>query len=53
MQLADCVLVVLVPGLGDDIKRQKAGLMESRIFCRSIRRIAGRGSGEHCTRCFR
>jgi LAO/AO transport system kinase len=26
--LADCVLVVLVPGLGDDIQNMKAGLME-------------------------
>jgi len=24
----DCVLVVLVPGLGDDIQNMKAGLME-------------------------
>jgi LAO/AO transport system kinase len=28
MGLADCVLVVLVPGLGDDIQNMKAGLME-------------------------
>lgn len=27
-RLADCVLVVLVPGLGDDIQNMKAGLME-------------------------
>jgi LAO/AO transport system kinase len=26
--LADCVLVVLVPGMGDDIQNMKAGLME-------------------------
>ena len=26
--LADCVLVVMVPGLGDDIQNMKAGLME-------------------------
>src|SRR5215831_12497050 len=28
VRLADCVLVVLVPGLGDDIQNKKAGLME-------------------------
>jgi LAO/AO transport system kinase len=28
VRLADCVLVVLVPGLGDDIQSMKAGLME-------------------------
>jgi LAO/AO transport system kinase len=28
VRLADCVLVVLVPGLGDDIQNMKAGLME-------------------------
>ena len=28
MRLADCVVVVLVPGLGDDIQNMKAGLME-------------------------
>ena len=28
MGLADCVVVVLVPGLGDDIQNMKAGLME-------------------------
>jgi LAO/AO transport system kinase len=28
MGLADCVLLVLVPGLGDDIQNMKAGLME-------------------------
>src|SRR5271154_2275468 len=27
-RLADCVLVVLVPGMGDDIQNMKAGLME-------------------------
>ena len=28
VRLADCTLVVLVPGLGDDIQNMKAGLME-------------------------
>ena len=28
VRLVDCVLVVLVPGLGDDIQNMKAGLME-------------------------
>ncbi|MGB7728059.1 MAG: methylmalonyl Co-A mutase-associated GTPase MeaB, partial [Candidatus Acidiferrum sp.] len=28
VRLADCVLVILVPGLGDDIQNIKAGLME-------------------------
>jgi LAO/AO transport system kinase len=28
VRLADCVLVVLVPGFGDDIQNMKAGLME-------------------------
>src|SRR5438477_6414606 len=28
VRLADCVLVVLVPGLGDDIQNMKAGLIE-------------------------
>ncbi|HYK39648.1 MAG TPA: methylmalonyl Co-A mutase-associated GTPase MeaB, partial [Candidatus Eremiobacteraceae bacterium] len=28
VRLADCVIVVLVPGLGDDIQSMKAGLME-------------------------
>lgn len=28
VRLADCVLVVVVPGLGDDIQNMKAGLME-------------------------
>ena len=28
MRLADCTLVVLVPGLGDDVQNMKAGLME-------------------------
>ena len=28
VRLADCVLVVLVPGMGDDIQSMKAGLME-------------------------
>ncbi len=28
VRLADCVVVVLVPGLGDDIQNMKAGLME-------------------------
>ena len=28
VRLADCVLVLLVPGLGDDIQSMKAGLME-------------------------
>ncbi len=28
VRLADCVMVVLVPGLGDDIQNMKAGLME-------------------------
>jgi len=28
VSLADCVLVVVVPGLGDDIQNMKAGLME-------------------------
>src|SRR6202790_2148342 len=28
VRLADCVVVVLVPGLGDDIQTMKAGLME-------------------------
>src|SRR6516165_6440361 len=28
VRLADCILVVLVPGLGDDIQSMKAGLME-------------------------
>jgi GTPase len=28
VRLADCVLVVMVPGLGDDIQGMKAGLME-------------------------
>lgn len=28
VRIADCVLVVLVPGLGDDIQNMKAGLME-------------------------
>ena len=28
VRLADCVLIVMVPGLGDDIQNMKAGLME-------------------------
>src|SRR6202162_3025005 len=28
VRLADCVIVMLVPGLGDDIQNMKAGLME-------------------------
>ena len=28
VRLADCVMVVMVPGLGDDIQNMKAGLME-------------------------
>jgi LAO/AO transport system kinase len=28
VRLADCILVVMVPGLGDDIQNMKAGLME-------------------------
>ncbi len=28
VRLADCVLVILVPGMGDDIQNMKAGLME-------------------------
>jgi LAO/AO transport system kinase len=28
VRLADCVLVMLVPGMGDDIQNMKAGLME-------------------------
>ena len=28
VRLADCVIVILVPGLGDDIQNMKAGLME-------------------------
>ncbi|HEX8763968.1 MAG TPA: methylmalonyl Co-A mutase-associated GTPase MeaB [Candidatus Acidoferrum sp.] len=33
VRLADCVLVVMVPGLGDDIQNLKAGLMEiGQIF---------------------
>jgi GTPase len=28
VRLADCILVVLVPGLGDDIQNMKAGMME-------------------------
>lgn len=28
VRLADCILVVLVPGMGDDIQNMKAGLME-------------------------
>lgn len=28
VRLADCVLVILVPGLGDDIQNMKAGVME-------------------------
>jgi LAO/AO transport system kinase len=28
VRLADCVLVVMVPGMGDDIQNMKAGLME-------------------------
>src|SRR5215467_6232240 len=28
VRLADCVVVVLVPGLGDDVQNMKAGLME-------------------------
>lgn len=33
VRLADCVLVVMVPGLGDDIQNLKAGLMEiAHIF---------------------
>ncbi len=28
VRLADCTLVVLVPGLGDDVQNMKAGLME-------------------------
>jgi LAO/AO transport system kinase len=28
VQLADCVTVILVPGMGDDIQNMKAGLME-------------------------
>src|SRR5262245_54088150 len=28
VRLADCLLVILVPGLGDDIQNMKAGLME-------------------------
>ncbi len=30
VRLADCVVVVLVPGFGDDIQNMKAGLMEIR-----------------------
>jgi len=33
VRLADCILVVMVPGLGDDVQNMKAGLMEiSDIF---------------------
>jgi LAO/AO transport system kinase len=28
VRLADCIIVILVPGLGDDIQNMKAGLME-------------------------
>src|SRR5256886_17210916 len=28
VRLADCIVVLLVPGLGDDIQNMKAGLME-------------------------
>ena len=28
MRFADCTIVVLVPGMGDDIQNLKAGLME-------------------------
>lgn len=45
VRLADCVLVVLVPGLGDDIQNMKAGLMEiGDIFVlnKSDREGAGR-----------
>jgi LAO/AO transport system kinase len=28
MRLADCILVLLVPGMGDDVQNMKAGLME-------------------------
>ena len=28
VQLADCVVVIMVPGMGDDIQNMKAGLME-------------------------
>src|SRR6202000_2666123 len=32
VRLADCVMVVMVPGLGDDIQNMKAGLMEIADF---------------------
>src|SRR5207245_5904135 len=33
VRLADCTVVVLVPGLGDDVQHMKAGLMEiAEIF---------------------
>ena len=44
VRLADCVLVVLVPGLGDDIQNMKAGLMEiGDIFV--IRTVATENKG--------
>ena len=45
VRLADCVLVVLVPGLGDDIQNMKAGLMEIGdvfVLNKSDREGAGR-----------
>src|ERR1700682_4882452 len=45
VRLADCVVVLLVPGLGDDIQNMKAGLMEiADIFVlhKSDREGAGR-----------
>jgi len=46
VRLADCVLVVLVPGLGDDIQNMKAGLMEiGDILAEQIRSRRRRPSG--------
>jgi LAO/AO transport system kinase len=45
VRLADCVLVVLVPGLGDDVQNMKAGLMEIGdvfVLNKSDREGAGR-----------
>ena len=34
VRLADCTVVVLVPGMGDDVQNLKAGLMEDRRYFR-------------------
>src|SRR5207302_902451 len=45
VRLADCVLVVRVPGLGDDIQNMKAGLMEL-LESRLMERVLGSADGE-------